>query len=195
MSDSKQIQIIVFSGPSGSGKNTLMKMLLERCSFCKRLITATTRKPRPGEQDGVDYYYLSKGEFLRGIDNGNIPEYRHIEALDTYYGTYLPALNEILKSGKIAVAQVDIIGMKFFKKNYNTVSFFIDPPSFDVLVSRIKNRAKISDDELDERLRIAKREIEEDAKSFDYRVVNPEGHPEQALDEIIKILRDKKISI
>jgi guanylate kinase len=183
-------QMIVLAGPSGSGKNTLMHLVLESCPNCTRLVTATTRAPRPGEKDGVDYYFMSKEEFQKAVSDGRIPEFRHVPNVDTYYGTYLPDLDQKLQCGKTVLAQVDIIGAKYFKKNYGAKTIFIMPLSKDILIERIKRRADMDADELKERIKIAEREIDEDSKFYDYVIVNEEGKPEEAAEKILQIISE-----
>src|SRR4051812_14984149 len=104
-----QKKVVVIAGPSGSGKNVLINSILAKYPKCTRLVTATTRMPRPGERDGVDYYFLSNEMFAASIASGDIPEHRYVSALNTFYGIYLPDLNEKLKNYSSIFAQVDII--------------------------------------------------------------------------------------
>ena len=183
----KDINILVISGPSGVGKSAIIRKILKRCQKCVELTTATTRRPRPGEKEGKDYYFLSKKEFLRAMEKGDIPEHRYVSGTDTYYGTYLPDLYKKASKGKIIVVDVDIIGAKFFKENFNAFLVFVLPPSKEELLNRIgKRRDNMSEEELQERMQIAEREISEDSKFYDFRLVNETGKLEKTVDVICK---------
>ena len=186
--DKKKINILVISGPSGVGKSAIIRKILKSCKACAELTTATTRQPRPGERDKKDYYFLSKEEFLNAMEKGDIPEHRYVPEADTYYGTYLPDLFKKAKSGKLIVVDVDIIGAKFFKENFNAFLVFVMPPSKEALLERIRKRKdNMSDKELKERMQIAKREMSEDSKFYDFIVVNETG----ALDKTVSIICKK----
>lgn len=196
MSETKnKVDLIVISGPSGVGKSSIIKGLLKRCPRASLLVSATTRKPRPGEKDGINYYFISEDEFKEKIKSGDIPEYRFTPETRNYYGTYLPDLRKKIEENKIPVADVDIIGAKFFKENFNPLLIFIMPPSEEALISRIQKRNdNMPKEELEERLKIAKREIKEDSKFYDYKIVNEEGKLQESIDKLLDIVRGKQIS-
>ncbi len=186
---------MVISGPSGVGKSSIIRRLLKACENFTELLSATTRDPRPGEQNGVDYIFISKEEFRKGLENGDIPEYRHTPETDNYYGTYLPDLRAKLDAGKIVIADVDIIGARFLKENFDALTVFVLPPSEQALILRIKKRKdNMSEKELRERLQIAKREINEDKNFYDYQVVNEENKLNETMQKIFEILKKEKIS-
>src|SRR3989338_10588935 len=112
-------QVVVIAGSSGSGKNAVIDEMLRRYHNCTRLVTATTRMMRPGEQEGVDYYFLSQKQFDEELAAGNIPEHRFVPPLNTYYGTYLPDLEKKIQAGKTVFAQVDIAGARLLKERFN----------------------------------------------------------------------------
>ena len=183
-------QIVVIAGPTGSGKDSIIHGILDRFSNCSRLVTATTRAMRPGEQDGVDYHFLAKEKFLEEMKNGNILEYNFRKNLDTYYGTYKPALEAQLASGNVIFAQVQIIGARYLKEHYGATLVFISPSSFENLEARIRERDKtLSDTELHERIEIARQEVEEDAKEYDYTIMNEQGKLDEAVDAAVEILK------
>ncbi len=196
MSETKnKVDLIVISGPSGVGKSSIIKGLLKRCPRASLLVSATTRKPRPGEKDGINYYFISENEFKEKIKSGDIPEYRFTPETRNYYGTYLPDLRKKIEENKIPIADVDIIGAKFFKENFNPLLIFIMPPSEEALISRIQKRNdNMPKEELEERLKIAKREIKEDSKFYDYKIVNEEGKLQESIDKLLDIVRGKQIS-
>ncbi len=187
-------KLVVISGPSGVGKSTIIKLLIKECPQLALLVSATTRQKRPNEIDGVHYHFINKDDFLEAVKTGDIPEYRHIKELDVYYGTYLPDLRNKISQGKVPVADVDIIGARYFKQNYDAVLIFILPPDFDSLVRRIKKRKdNMSEEEFQKRLEIAKREINEDSKEYDYKVVNEEGKIHETVEKIKTILKKHNI--
>jgi guanylate kinase len=183
-------QVVVIAGPTGSGKDSIIQGILARFSNCSRLVTATTRTVRPGEKDGVNYHFLSKEKFLTEMKEGNILEYNYRKNLDTYYGTYKPALEKQLASGKIIFAQVQIIGARYLKEHYGATLIFISPSSFETLEARIRERdTTLTEEELRERIAIARQEVEEDAKEYDYTIMNEQGKLSEAIDHAVEILR------
>ena len=189
---SKKAKILVISGPSGVGKSTILRLIRQMCRNCDELVTATTRQPRAKEKHGRDYYFLSKEEFLQAVQDGLIPEYRHTKETDNYYGTYLPDLYKKVNESKIIIVDVDIVGAKYFKEHFpNTLTVFINPPSQDELLNRIKKRNdNMSDLELNERLKIAKREMEQDSKFYDYVFVNETGKQKELAQKIYKLMHE-----
>lgn len=183
-------QIVVLAGPTGSGKNTILHELLKRFSNYVRLVTATTRVPREGERDGEDYIFLSVEAFKKGLADGSIPEHRFVPALGTYYGIYLPNLEKQLTTGKVVLAQVDIIGARLLKERYDATTIFIEPVSLEDFERRIRVRnPDLSEDEYKARMDIARKEVEEHAPEYDYRVVNADGKLQEAVEQVLSILK------
>lgn len=183
-------QVVVIAGPTGSGKDSIIAGVLARFSNCSKLITATTRAMRPGEIDGVSYHFLSKEKFQEELKKGNIIEYNYRKNLDTYYGTYRPELDKQLAAGKIVLAQVQIIGARLLKQEYGATLIFIAPESFETLEKRIRERDKtLSENELHERIEIARQEVEEDAKEYDYVITNEQGKLDEAVEHTVEILK------
>ena len=182
-------QVVVLSGPTACGKNAILAELLQRCSNCSRLVTATSRAPRPGEKEGVDYYFLSTNEFLSAFERGDVLEHREVKSLGTHYGVYRPDLEKKLQAGSVVVAQMDIIGARYLKQHYDALTIFINVSSLDSLRDRIHNSDRgLSDDEIEKRLEIAKKEISEYAPEYDYQVTNRDSRLNEAVGEIIAIL-------
>ena len=182
-------QVVDIAGPSGSGKNAVIDALVARYQKCTRLVTATTRAPRAGETDGVDYYFFSEEEFLRELGVGNVLEHRDVRTLGTHYGVYKPDLEKRLLKGDVILAQLDIVGARYLKKHYDAVTIFLQPKTIEVLKARILARKKgMPEAELKERMKIAEREMKADAKEFDYEVVNEEGKLDETVDEVVAIL-------
>ena len=183
-------QVVDIAGPSGSGKNAVIDALVARYKNCSRLVTATTRAPRAGERDGVDYYFLGEDAFLRELAAGNILEHRDVRTIGTHYGVYKPDLDKRLAAGAVVLAQLDIVGARFLKENYNATTIFLQPENLEVLKSRILARKKgMPDAELAERMKIAEREMKEDAEEFDYQVVNVEGKLDETVMRVVEILK------
>ena len=183
-------QVVVIAGPSGSGKNAVIGEMLKRYSNCARLVTATTRAMRAGEADGVDYYFFSQERFDEELANGTIPEHRFVSALNTYYGTYLPALEKGLAAGKIIFAQVDIVGAKLLKERYNAVTIFIMPESIEQFKARLHARnPEWTEKEFSARMRITEDEIHLHSPQYDYRVVNADGKLEATVEDVVEILQ------
>jgi guanylate kinase len=182
-------QIVVIAGPAGSGKDTIIGEIIKTYPNTTRMVTATTRIPRPGEMTGVHYYFMSNEQFLAELKQGKILEHYHRADTDTYYGTYKPDIDERIKSGKTVLCHVQIVGMQYLKAHYDATSIFIMPPSLDAFERRVRSRSKMSDVEWAERVRITKEEVEHDAPLYDYRVMNEDGKLNECVDRIVAILR------
>jgi guanylate kinase len=183
-------KIVVIAGPSGSGKNAIIDELIRRFPRCARLVTATTRRPRPGEVDGVDYHFFSHEKFDREVARGLIPEHRFVASLNTSYGIYLPDLEEQMRVHPVVFAQVDIEGARLLKDRYHATTIFIMPESLDQFRARLKARnPEWSDEEFDVRIKITEDELRDHAPQYDYRVVNADGSLPQAVEQIVEILQ------
>lgn len=182
-------QVVVIAGPTGSGKDTIIAELVKRSANCVRLVTATTRTPRPGERSGVDYHFFSKPRFEQELQAGNILEFNYRKKLDTYYGTYKPELDTQIAAGRIVFAQVQIVGARYLKEHYDAVTIFITSPSVQLLLERIRERDKtLTPEEIQARLDIALQEIKEDAPFYDYRITNEQGRLIESADRVVEIL-------
>ena len=183
-------QVVVLAGPSGSGKNAVISQILNRYHNCTRLVTATTRAMRPGEQEGVDYYFMSQEKFDEELAAGNIPEHRFVSALNTYYGTYLPDLEKKIAEGKIVFAQVDIEGARLLRDRYGATTIFIMPESLDQFRGRLRARnPEWTHMEFEARMKITEEEMRVHAPQYDYRVVNADGKLEETIQEVVEIMR------
>lgn len=183
-------QVIVIAGPSGSGKNAVIGALLRRDHRYVRLVTATTRAMRPGEQEGVDYYFLSQEKFDEELAAGNIPEHRFVPALNTYYGIYLPDLEKKIQAGKTVFAQVDIEGARLLKERFNATTIFIMPESLEQFRARLRVRnPEWSQKEFDARMKITEEEMRVHAAQYDYRVINADGKLDETIAQVMDIMR------
>ncbi len=182
-------QVVVIAGPSGSGKNAVIGALLKHDHKYVRLVTATTRAVRPGEQEGVDYHFLSQEQFDSELAAGNIPEHRYVPELNTYYGIYLPDLEKKTQAGKVVFAQVDIEGARLLKERFDATTVFIMPESLEQFRARLRVRnPEWSQKEFDARMRITEEEIRVHAPQYDYRVTNADGKLEDTVSQIMDIM-------
>jgi guanylate kinase len=182
-------QVVVVAGPSGSGKDSVIRGLIEKCPNATRMVTATTRARREGETDGVDYHFMTNERFREELARGNILEYYHRPETDTYYGTYKADIEARIAAGNIVLCQLQIVGAKYFKEHYGATTLFIMPPASDAFEKRIRARAPMNDVDWNERLEFTKREIAEEAPWYDYRIVNEDGKLDEAVEHVIAILK------
>ena len=182
--------LIVISGPSGTGKGTVCKKLLQRNDFWIS-VSATTRAPRKGEVDGENYYFISKEEFIKRIDNEDFLE--HAEVYGNYYGTPKSKVLEQIDNGKDVILEIDIQGALKVKENYHDgVFIFILPPSMEELKKRIINRGTETEESLMTRFKSAYKEINFVSK-YNYAVVN--DTVEEAVRKIECILIAEKCRV
>ena len=184
--------LLVISGPAGSGKGTVNAHLLKREDF-KYSVSATTRAPRPGEVDGVNYHYITKDDFLGRIERGEMLEYT--EYCGNYYGTPLKEAEEVLNSGSNLILEIEVEGAHNVKAKYpDAVLVMLLPPSFAVQEQRLRGRGTETEEMILERLARAKEEIW-CAKDYDYVVYNHDGKDLLAADQILAIINAEKCSV
>ncbi len=167
-------KVLIFSAPSGAGKSTIVKYLLEKFPNIQFSISATSRASRGLEQDGKDYYFLSEEEFKSKIKQGLFVEYEEVYN-GRFYGTLKSEVDRIWKEGKTIVFDVDVVGGLNLKKYFGdkALSVFIQAPSVSVLRERLINRATDSKEDIDKRVSKAEYEMSF-AKEFDYILTNNE---------------------
>ena len=178
--------LIVLSGPSGVGKGTVRKALFEmpEQEFVYS-VSMTTRPPRPGEVDGVDYYFVSKEEFERQIQEGNLLEYA--EFVGNYYGTPKDKVEEQLNKGKEVILEIEVNGaLQVRDKCKDAVFIFLVPPTRKALYERLKSRGTENEERIIARITKANKEFRL-AHQYDYIVVNDEIY--NAADRIMAIIR------
>jgi guanylate kinase len=183
-------RVVVIAGPAGSGKDTVVRELMKRIPDATLMVTATTRAPRPGEVDGVNYHFMDNARFKEELARGNILEYYHRAATDTYYGTYKPDIDARLARNEIVFCVLQIVGAKYMKEHYGALTLFIEPKSIEEFERRIRARSPMSDTEWEERKRITENELTYDAPWYDHRIVNADGGLQEAVDAAYAILKD-----
>ncbi len=167
----RQGKLVVFSAPSGTGKSTIAKMVLERLQNIRFSVSATTRSKRAGEQEGINYYFLDREDFETKIHTGGFIEHEYF--FGNYYGTLLDKTYNVIDSGTNILLDLDVKGALNVKKLFPQTSLllFIKPPSMEVLKERLKGRESEDENGLNERLERARLELEY-ADQFDEVVVN-----------------------
>ena len=164
--------LLVVSGPSGAGKGTICKALLEKHKEIYLSVSATTRAPRKGEVEGVNYYFTTKEEFVKRVEEGDFLE--HAEVYGNYYGTPKSSVEKMLEQGKDVILEIDIQGALKVKENCEEGIFiFILPPSMEELKQRIIKRGSETPESLMTRFKSAYKEINYISK-YNYAVVNDE---------------------
>jgi len=173
-------KLIVLTGPSGVGKGTLVKSLLDRNPHLHLSISATTRLPRSGEKDGVDYYFMDRTRFEQKIEKKELLEWA--EYAGNYYGTPKESVEKQIASGKSVLLEIELLGARAIEKTYpDALRLFILPPSMAELERRLKARGKDTPEAIAKRLERAKTEVAA-SQEFDRQIVNDDI--ETALMEI-----------
>ncbi|MBR4079559.1 MAG: guanylate kinase [Christensenellaceae bacterium] len=176
--------LLVISGPSGVGKGTIVKALLEKQDNISLSVSCTTRAPREGEVDGTHYYFITKDEFRRMIDEGSFLEYE--ANFSNFYGTPLGKVQEKLDAGQDVILEIDVKGgLNVKKKLPEAVLIFILPPSLEILRERLAGRGTETEEQIEKRFSEAEREIAA-GKAYDHNIVN--DTLAQAVDDIIGII-------
>jgi len=183
--------MFVISGPSGVGKGTIYNIVLEKMPFIKRSISVTTRQPRVGELEGVNYYFKTIEEYQQMIASGDFLETASV--FENFYGTPRAPIMEMLDNGDDVMFEIDVEGAKQIKAKYPAcIQIFIMTPDLGVLEDRLKGRGTESEESLRIRLGGAKREILE-AKKFDYLVFN--DNLDEAVESVMSIVRAEKARV
>ena len=154
----QQGNLFVVSGPSGVGKGTVIGLMLKKVSGIKKSVSATTRKPRLGEQNGIDYFFKSKEEFRQMIDQRDFMEWA--EFAGNFYGTPINWVKEELAQGIDVILEIDIQGAKQIHNQYSAATLiFLSPPSLDILKERLNTRGTESPEKIAWRLKKAEEEM------------------------------------
>jgi guanylate kinase len=179
-------RVFVITGPSGVGKGTLIRGLMERLPELELSVSATTRAPRPGEQDGVDYHFLTPEEFDRRVERGDFVE--HADYAGRRYGTLRSELEGRLAAGVPVVLEIEVQGARQVRAAMpEAVQVFIAPPSLAALRTRLVGRGTDDQDEVTRRLDVAEQELTAQPE-FAHVVVN--DRLDDALERLVAIVRD-----
>ena len=178
--------LIIISAPSGNGKDTVIEALLKIIPNSTRFITTTSRPPRPGNQEGVDYYFISKEEFENKIKNNEFLEYNFYAG--NYYGTEKKRLEKMLSNHSVVFSAIEVNGKhNLDKAKVKNLSIFLLPDSLEILKNRIRIRGGVSEELIEERMKTAQHEIE-NSLDYDYRIVNENGKLDETIDKLAKII-------
>lgn len=183
--------LFIVTGPSGAGKGTVLGRLLPTMEQLQYSVSATTRAPREGEEDGVNYYFLNRNDFLNMVDRGELLEYA--EYVGNFYGTPAGPVDECLEKGVDVILEIEVQGALTVKnKRPDAKLVFIIPPTFADLELRLRSRGSESDEVIAKRLEKAKEEYSM-ANHYDYIVCN--GEVEQAVEELRSIIKAARCTV
>ncbi len=181
-------RLYIVSGPSGAGKSTVLRRLLETCPLPLQLaVSATTRPPRPGEQDGVDYFFLSPAEFQRRREAGEFLETKEVFGQGDWYGTLWSEVTSGWEAGKGVILEIDVQGaMTVLEGVPDAVTIFVHPGTLEELERRLRSRGAESEEAIARRLEAARRELEY-LPQYRYEVINDDV--DRAAAEICDIMK------
>ena len=184
--------LLIVSGPAGSGKGTVNARLLEREDFVYS-VSATTRSPRPGEVNGVNYHFISREDFLARLESGDMLEYT--EYCGNFYGTPRREAIAVLESGKNLILEIEVDGARQVKEKYpDAVPIMLLPPTFATQEARLRGRATETEEKIQARLARTREELR-DLNIYDYVVYNHDGKDTDAAEEILSILRAEHLAM
>ncbi|MCX6779864.1 MAG: guanylate kinase [Candidatus Magasanikbacteria bacterium] len=177
---------VIISSPSGGGKDTVIRELIKKIPRSAKLVTTTTRSPRPEDTEGVTYYFINKTDFENKIKNGEMMEYATYA--ENYYGVQKSELENKLQNFDVVFSNVDVQGRRnYTQSGVKNLSIFLIPDNLEDLKKRILSRGGVNEAELALRLEIAKHEIEA-AGEYEYKVVNQAGHLSETIHNVAKII-------
>ena len=186
-------KLVVISGPSGAGKGTVVKELLniykEKKDKVHLSISATTRSPREGEIDKVSYYFITQKEFLDKIKNKEFLEYNQY-GTGKYYGTLKKPVLEYLNKGYDVILEIDINGYKQVLENYkDALGIFVMTPTLEILEQRLRDRGTETEEQIKKRLETAKKEID-NKEIYPHIIINEDGKSLEAAEAIYKLIKE-----
>lgn len=190
MISEKKGAILILSGPSGCGKSTLLKEVYKEIDDYYFSISTTTRQPRVGEVDGVDYFFVSKEEFEEDIKDDNFLEYASVHG--NYYGTSLKPINKALEEKKLVIFDIDVQGHELVRNKLDSIvtSVFITTPSLKILEDRLNSRNTDDKAVIENRIKNAKDEVEY-FRDYDYLIIN--DNLEEASKQLVSIANISRI--
>ncbi len=178
--------LVLFSGPSGVGKDTVLEVVLNKDKTLQKSISLTTRAIRENEVDGKDYYFIDVAKFENMIENGEVLEFAKYGT--NLYGTPKAPVDKWLSEGKIVILKIEVQGASNIKKLYpESIGIFVMPPSMEELEQRLRSRGTEDEADIQKRLEIARNEIAH-SKDYDYLVVNDDLN--KASENVIEILHN-----
>lgn len=185
--------VLVLSGPSGAGKSSLINKIFNDIGDCYFSISTTTRPIREGEINGVHYHFVSEEEFKKDIENEFFLEYALVHG--NYYGTSIKPVREALSAGKLVLFDIDVQGNTAVNNRLGdiTTSVFITPPTLSELKKRLENRSTDSEEVIDRRIKMAKREVQR-ISEYDYLIINDNLDDAAELLKLIAITARIKMS-
>lgn len=190
--ENKKGLMLVISGPAGSGKGTVNNHLLATGDFVYS-VSATTRPPRPGEENGKNYHFITREEFEKRIKSGDMLEYT--EYCTNLYGTPKKEAEEVLASGKNLILEIEVEGASNVKAKYpDAVLILLLPPSFEVQEQRLRNRGTETEEKILLRLARTKEELRS-ADIYDYVVYNHDGRDAEAAEQIMSIVNSERCAM
>lgn len=183
-------KLVIISGPSGAGKSTVVKQLLATCPLPLMLsVSATTRDPRPGEQHEVDYFFVTREEFAKRREAGEFLECKEVFGGGEWYGTLSSVVTAGLADGKWVILEIDVEGaMAVLQQRPDTITIFLHPGSVDELERRLRHRGTESEQSIERRLEVARREMTFIPR-YRYEVIN--DTVTSAVEKICQILRSQ----
>ncbi|MEA4831460.1 MAG: guanylate kinase [Oscillospiraceae bacterium] len=190
MKQNKKGKILIISGCAGSGKGTVIRLLMEKHNNFQYSVSLTTRAPRDGEKEGVNYYFVTRERFTEAIKNGELVEYT--EYCGNFYGTPKKMLYEKIGEGYTIILEIETDGaaqiMRLIDKN-DLISVFLSPPTFTSLEERLKGRMTETEASITKRLETAKKEAHS-AFLYDYIVINHDSRAKDAAETIFELCSD-----
>ena len=176
--------LVILSAPSGCGKDTVFQELRKVRNDVVESVSATTRAPRDGEEEGINYYFKSESDFQLMVVNDELLEYAKYN--NCYYGTPTAGVKKAINEGKVCFLIIDVQGaQRIMSQRPDSISIFLLPPSLEILRSRLENRCTNDQDDINRRMAIAEKEIHM-ASSYKYRVVNDDLN--ECVDKINEII-------
>lgn len=179
---------VIISSPTGGGKDATIEELLKIFPNSARLVTTTSRVPRPTDQEGVTYHFISREEFEKKINEGYFLEYNNYAS--NYYGSPREHLMDLLNKHSVVFSNIDVNGKHSMDKlGIKNLAIFLLPESISILEQRVEKRGGLTKDQIAERIKIVAQEIEA-SKDYDYKLTNYEGKLAETVDNVAKIVQE-----
>jgi guanylate kinase len=185
----KQALLVIISSPAGGGKDSVIRGLLKILPNSTRLVTTTSRAKRPRDNEGIDYFFISKQDFEEKIKREYFLEYNNCAG--NYYGIPKEYFYNLQNKFDVVLTDIDVNGKKHFDDlKIPHISIFLVPDSMDILRERARRRGGMTEEMIEARIRLGYEEIEH-AKDYDYKLVNHDGKMNETIDNVAKIIQDR----